>query len=201
MSDRLTFQRTQRLAGRGAFRRVMDARARAEVGPFSVHSAPGETLQTRIGISIGRRCGNAVTRNRIKRLLREAYRLSQHEYASSWSGAHTNTHTNTHMSSVPSSNRDHSADHGPDHGPESRPTTYDIVILVRPHAALTLDAYRTHLAQAFATLHAVWTKRAQRKAADAARHAVESARAMGTTNPGTPSMETNSDSPVSPRGS
>ncbi|MFM1868917.1 MAG: hypothetical protein RL591_2325, partial [Planctomycetota bacterium] len=34
MSERFTFRREHRLAGRGALRRVMDARARAEVGPL-----------------------------------------------------------------------------------------------------------------------------------------------------------------------
>lgn len=197
MSGRLTFRRTQRLAGRGAFRRVIDARARAEVGPLSVHSAPGETLQTRLGISIGRRCGNAVTRNHIKRLLREAYRLSQHEFASSWSGGRTNSDANPHTNSAPSSSQDPTADVSA----EMRPTTYDIVILVRPHAALNLDVYRTHLVEAFATLHAVWTKRAQRKAADAAKHAAESAHAMGTAKLKDSSAETNPDRPGSPRDS
>ena len=171
MSERFTFRREQRLAGRGAFRRVMDARARAEVGPLSVHSAVGETLQTRIGISIGRRCGNAVKRNRIKRMIREAYRLSQHDFAAKWS---VETHQPLPTSSGATDSASGSAHHG---------TTYDIVVIVRPHEVLALDAYRAHLSHAFATLHAVWTKRAQRKRADQATSAAAAADVVGNVRP------------------
>ena len=78
-TPRLTFGRDQRLRGRNSFKAVLEARARAEGQAIAVHAAPNGLAATRLGISIGRRVGTAAVRNRIKRLVREAYRLSQHD--------------------------------------------------------------------------------------------------------------------------
>jgi len=75
---RLTFRKSQRLRGRGVFKSVMDARARSDGDAIAVHASPNGGAAHRLGISIGRRVGSAARRNRIKRLLREAFRIGQH---------------------------------------------------------------------------------------------------------------------------
>ena len=74
---RLTWDR--RLHGKGAFARVFDAQMRKPVGPVVFWAVPNEVGHPRLGLSVSRRVGNAVRRNRIKRMLREAFRLTQHD--------------------------------------------------------------------------------------------------------------------------
>lgn len=76
-APKLRFPRSRRLRGNGVFKGVMDARVRADCPAFSLHALPSAATETRIGISIGRRVGTASRRNRVKRLLREAFRLTQ----------------------------------------------------------------------------------------------------------------------------
>lgn len=78
-SPPLRFPRAMRLSGEKAFDRVFAAKLRAGRGAIVVHGAPNGLEHARLGLSVSRRVGNAVVRNRVKRRIREAFRLSQHE--------------------------------------------------------------------------------------------------------------------------
>ncbi len=69
-----------RLHGKRAFDAVFDAQMRKTAGPLLAFSIPNALGHPRLGLSVSRRVGNAVKRNRIKRLLREAFRLTQHDW-------------------------------------------------------------------------------------------------------------------------
>lgn len=73
------FDKSQRLRTRAEFERVYARRVKAGDRNLLVFAAPNESGATRIGLSVSRKHGHAVARNRLKRLLREAFRLSQHE--------------------------------------------------------------------------------------------------------------------------
>ncbi len=64
-----------RISSAAEFARVFARRARRDLGWIIVHAAPNELGRTRLGLSIGTRVGKAVRRVRVKRMVREAFRL------------------------------------------------------------------------------------------------------------------------------
>lgn len=77
IEPRLRFPSGARLSGARQFAAVFAARTRQDLGWIIIHGALNGTLQTRLGLSIGARAGNAIRRSRIKRLVREAFRLER----------------------------------------------------------------------------------------------------------------------------
>jgi ribonuclease P protein component len=71
------FPRCNRLRLRADFAHVYAKRCRARSGPLVVYVAPNGLDRCRLGLSIGKRVGNAVRRNRVRRRLREAFRKIQ----------------------------------------------------------------------------------------------------------------------------
>jgi ribonuclease P protein component len=81
---RYTFRKSHRVAGREEFSAVFDAKVRASRGPLTVYALPTDRPSARLGLSVSRRVGSAPRRNRIKRMLREAFRLVRHDFPRSY---------------------------------------------------------------------------------------------------------------------
>ena len=113
-APRYTFLRSHRLGGKLAFRAVFDAGSKASKGPLTGYVRPNGLGHPRLGLTVPRRVGNAVARNRVKRMLREAYRHLRHKFPADW----------------------------------------DLVLVVRPHAALAADDYRRLVAAVLEKVHA-----------------------------------------------
>ncbi len=78
-NERYRFPPRMRLKTAHQFREVYRARVILGKGPLVVYSLPNDLDHPRLGLSVPRRVGGAVVRNRVKRHLREAFRLQQHE--------------------------------------------------------------------------------------------------------------------------
>lgn len=76
---RFTFRHRQRLHGNRAFAAVFAAQMRKNMGPIAVCGRVNGLDYNRLGLSVPRRVGNAVVRAGIKRRIREAFRLNQHD--------------------------------------------------------------------------------------------------------------------------
>ncbi|MFQ5766675.1 MAG: ribonuclease P protein component [Acidobacteriota bacterium] len=75
----LRFSAADRLRKRPEFQEVYARGRRGHAIPFVVFVARGATGRHRLGLTVSKRCGKAVIRNRIKRRLREAFRLHRHQ--------------------------------------------------------------------------------------------------------------------------
>jgi ribonuclease P protein component len=72
-----SFKKDKRLLTSRQFRQVIETGCRATDGMLVVYASANGTGQVRLGVSAGRTCGGAVVRNRLRRLIREAFRLNQ----------------------------------------------------------------------------------------------------------------------------
>lgn len=70
----LIFRRRHRIGHARDFQAAYKQGLRKPRGPLLVFARPNGLEHARLGLSVPRRVGNAVRRNRVKRLLREAFR-------------------------------------------------------------------------------------------------------------------------------
>ena len=78
------FPKKMRLLRASEFERVFEQRCSAADRLVIVYGAHNEVGHPRLGLTVSRKVGGAVVRNRWKRCLREAFRRTQHELPPSW---------------------------------------------------------------------------------------------------------------------
>ncbi len=74
-----SFPKTIRLRRQAEFEAVYEKKVFAANEVLVINGAANGSTVTRLGLSVGRKVGNAVVRNRWKRRIREAFRQMQHE--------------------------------------------------------------------------------------------------------------------------
>ncbi|MDR2981020.1 MAG: ribonuclease P protein component [Puniceicoccales bacterium] len=86
-SNRMRFPATQKLRLQADFVRVRQEGSRLECGPFVLNAlkVPGATTPARIGVVTGKKMlGDAVYRNRMRRVFREIFRLNPQVWPAGW---------------------------------------------------------------------------------------------------------------------
>jgi ribonuclease P protein component len=77
-SSRLKIPKSRRLRSSLDFAETYALKHKAGNAYLLIFAARNEIGSTRIGLSVSKKNGNSVVRHRIRRLLKEAYRLEQH---------------------------------------------------------------------------------------------------------------------------
>ena len=79
---RLSLPKKKRLVSNRQFKAIMDNGKRSSNEVLTLYMAKNDCEYSRLGVSVGKSSGNAVVRNRLKRLMREAFRQNQYQIPS-----------------------------------------------------------------------------------------------------------------------
>jgi ribonuclease P protein component len=78
------FKKTDRILKRREFAELSKTGRRIQNEYFIAYFSPGRYNRSRLGVTVTKKVGPAVKRNRIKRLVREFFRLNRHELSGKW---------------------------------------------------------------------------------------------------------------------
>ncbi|MHC5060439.1 MAG: ribonuclease P protein component [Planctomycetota bacterium] len=81
---RYFFKKNQRLKTNEQFRAVLARKCCVGNDLFRLYVAANECGYPRLGVSVSRKCGSSVVRNRLKRRVREVFRRRQHNIAANF---------------------------------------------------------------------------------------------------------------------
>jgi ribonuclease P protein component len=84
VTERLRFRPHHRLRSTRDFDRVYGQKQRTSDANLLIYMARNQLPWSRVGFSVGRKHGNSVARHRLRRLLREAFRLSLPDLPTGW---------------------------------------------------------------------------------------------------------------------
>ena len=76
-SKPLGFPKSSRIVRRNEYRAVQRSSLRVVTDHFIIYARKRRTRSNRLGITVSKKVGNAVIRNRVKRLVRESFRLNK----------------------------------------------------------------------------------------------------------------------------
>jgi ribonuclease P protein component len=79
--DRQTFGKDERIRKKRDYLTVYQQGVRSHSKSFTLIAYRNPSGKRRLGITVGKKVGNAVKRNRIKRLLREFFRLHKEQFS------------------------------------------------------------------------------------------------------------------------
>jgi len=81
---RFSFTKADRILKRSEFIALSKSGERVQNHEFIAYFLPAAHSRSRLGVTVTRRVGRAVERNRIKRLVREYFRLNRHCLSGKW---------------------------------------------------------------------------------------------------------------------
>jgi ribonuclease P protein component len=81
---RFSFTKADRILKRNEFIALSKSGRRAQNADFIAYFLPARYNQSRLGVTVTKKVGQAVERNRIKRFVREFFRLNRHCLSGKW---------------------------------------------------------------------------------------------------------------------